>query len=166
MYDLHNLGWSSFQQLCLSITREILGQTVESFLDSGDGGRDGAFSGVWKPSGQEDLSGAFVIQCKHTSKSNYVLKTSDLTDEVEKARRLVEQGLCDSYVLITNAGLTGTRGEDIKALFKAVGVKHIAVFGATWVSQQIRENKRLRMLVPRVYGLGDPFRRSQCLWIC
>lgn len=38
MYDLHNLGWSSFQQLCLTITREILGQTVESFLDSGDGG--------------------------------------------------------------------------------------------------------------------------------
>lgn len=155
MYDLHNLGWSSFQQLCLSITREILGQTVASFLDSGDGGRDGAFAGVWKASGQEDLSGAFVIQCKHTSRSNYVLKTSDLTDEVEKARRLVGQGLCDSYVLITNAGLTGTRDEDIKGLFKAVGVKHIAVFGATWVSQQIRDSKRLRMLVPRVYGLGD-----------
>ncbi len=40
-YDLHNLGWSSFQQLCLTIAREVLGQTVESFLDSGDGGRDG-----------------------------------------------------------------------------------------------------------------------------
>lgn len=155
MYALHNLGWSSFQQLCLSITREILGQTVESFLDSGDGGRDGAFSGFWKPTAQEELSGAFVIQCKHTSKSNYVLKTSDLVDEVEKARRLVEHGLCDSYVLLTNAGLTGTREEEIKALFKAAGVTHVAIFGATWVSQQIRDNKRLRMLVPRVYGLGD-----------
>jgi hypothetical protein len=28
MYDLHILGWHSFQQLCLTITREILGQTV------------------------------------------------------------------------------------------------------------------------------------------
>ena len=45
MYDLHNLGWNSFQQLCLTITRAILGQTVESFLDSRDGGRDGAFYG-------------------------------------------------------------------------------------------------------------------------
>ena len=40
MFALHNLGWNSFQQLCLTITREILGQTVEAFLDSRDGGRD------------------------------------------------------------------------------------------------------------------------------
>ena len=155
MYDLHNLGWNSFQQLCLTITREILGQTVESFLDSGDGGRDGAFTGKWTATGQEDLTGSFVIQCKFTSKSSYVLQTSDLSDEVEKAKRLVAKGLCDSYLLMTNAGLSGTRAEDIKALFQAAGVKHVATFGSTWISQQIRENKRLRMLVPRVYGLGD-----------
>ena len=116
MYDLHTLGWSSFQQLCLTITREILGQTVEAFLDSGDGGRDGAFTGTWKPGGQEDLNGAFVIQCKHTTrlrKRDYVkqgLKTSDLTEEFDKATTLLKQGLCDSYVLITNARLTGMRG--------------------------------------------------------
>ena len=46
MYDLHTLGWHSFQQLCLTITREILGQTVESFLDSSDAGKDGAFAGL------------------------------------------------------------------------------------------------------------------------
>src|SRR5438128_4068993 len=103
MYDLHNLGWSSFQQLCLSITREILGQTVESFLNSGDGGRDGAFTGTWNTTGQDSLSGRFVIQCKFTSRINHVLRTSDLSDEVEKARKLVEKGLCDSYLLMTNA---------------------------------------------------------------
>src|SRR6266496_474442 len=155
MYDLHNLGWSSFQQLCLTITREILGQTVESFLDSGDAGRDGAFTGKWRAMGKEDLTGSFVIQCKFTSKNNYVLRTSDLSDEVEKAKRLVAKGLCDSYLLMTNAGLSGTRAEEIKALFQAAKVKHVATFGSSWISQQIRENKRLRMLVPRVYGLGD-----------
>lgn len=155
MFDLHNLGWSSFQQLCLTITREILGQTVESFLDSRDGGRDGAFTGEWKPSGQEKLSGRFVIQCKFTSKINYTLKASDLFDEVEKAKQLVAQGLCDSYVLMTNAGLSGTGAAKIKILFKAAGIKEVAIFGSTWISQQILENKRLRMLVPRVYGLGD-----------
>jgi hypothetical protein len=46
MYDLHILGWHSFQQLCLTITREIFGQTVESFLDSSDAGKDGAFAGT------------------------------------------------------------------------------------------------------------------------
>ena len=155
MYDLHTLGWSSFQQLCLTVTRHVLNQTVESFLDSRDGGRDGAFAGTWKRAGQEDLHGAFVIQCKHTSKRDYVLTKSDLSDEVAKAARLVEHGHCDSYVLMTNAGVSGTRAEEIKARFQAVGAKHVLVLGKTWISQQIRETKRLRMLVPRVYGLGD-----------
>ena len=155
MYDLHNLGWSDFQKLCLTITREILGQTVESFLDTGDGGRDGAFTGTWKTSGQEDLSGPFVIQCKSTSRINYSLKLSDLKDEVQKAKKLVAQGLCESYVLITSAGLSGPNAARIKARLKAVGVKHVRTFGSTWIGEQIRENKRLRMLIPRVYGLGD-----------
>lgn len=155
MYDLHNLGWSSFQQLCLTITREILGQTVESFLDSADGGRDGAFTGEWRRTGQEDLTGSFVIQCKFTSKNDHVLRASDLSDEVGKAKRLVANGRCDSYVLMTNADLSGSRETQISELFKGVGVKYVVTFGSTWISQQIRENKRLRMLVPRVYGLGD-----------
>jgi hypothetical protein len=155
MYDLHNLGWSDFQKLCLTITREILGQTVESFLETGDGGRDGAFTGTSKANGQEDLSGPFVIQCKSTSRINYSLKLSDLKDEVQKAKKLVAQGLCESYVLITNAGLSGPNAARIKARLKAVGVKHVRTFGSTWIGEQIRENKRLRMLIPRVYGLGD-----------
>src|SRR5208337_1512079 len=155
MYDLHNLGWNSFQQLCLTITREVLGQTVESFLDSNDGGRDGAFVGQWNPTGHEDLSGRFVIQCKFTSRINYVLRPSDLSDEVTKIKKLVEQGLCNSYVLMTNAGLSGSHAEEIEALLRSAGAKHVVLLGSTWISQQNRENKRLRMLVPRLYGLGD-----------
>lgn len=155
MYELHNLGWHSFQQLCLTIAREVLGQSVESFLDSNDGGRDGAFAGRWSPTGNENLSGQFVIQCKFTSKNNYALRPSDVSDEVAKVRRLVEQSRCDSYVLLTNAGVSGTQTEEVENLFKAAGAKHVVVLGSTWICQQIRENKRLRMLVPRVYGLGD-----------
>jgi hypothetical protein len=97
----------------------------------------------------------FVIQCKFTGKSDYVIKASDLTDEVEKAKRLVRKKRCDIYVLITNAGLSGTGDEEIETLFKNAGAKHVLTLGADWLSQQIRENKRLRMSVPRVYGLGD-----------
>src|ERR1039457_1069250 len=107
MYDLYNLGWHSFQQLCLTITHEIFGQTVESFLDSSDAGRDGAFTGIWTPSRQETLSGRFVIQCKFTNKRDKNLSQSDLKDEVQKAKRLVENGHCDCYVLMTNAGISG-----------------------------------------------------------
>lgn len=155
MFELRNLGWNSFQQLCLTIAREVLGQTVESFLDTNDGGRDGAFTGLWKPTGQESLLGQFVIQCKFTSRLNHVICPSDLEDEANKAKRLVEKGYCDSYILMTNAGLSGTKAEDIEGLFRKAGVKHFNILGASWIDQQIRENKNLRMLVPRVYGLGD-----------
>lgn len=155
MFRLNDLGWSSFQQLCHTVTREILGQTVEAFLDSHDGGRDGAFTGEWKANGKEDLYGPFVIQCKHTSRVNYNLKPSDLSDEIDKVQKLVERSSCSSYVLMTNAGVSGTQASKITERLKAAGVKRVRVFGSTWISQQIRENKRLRMLVPRMYGLGD-----------
>jgi hypothetical protein len=58
-------------------------------------------------------------------------------------------------VLLTNAGLSGTEAGKIEAAFRSVGVKHVLLYGSTWICQQIQENKRLRMLVPRVYGLGD-----------
>lgn len=154
-YDLHKLGWHSFQQLCITIAKEILGQTVEPFLDSGDGGRDGAFSGKWAPNGKEALSGIFVIQCKFKSKRDENLKASDISEEIDKAKKLVEKELCDSYILMTNAGVSGQTAASITRSLKNVGVKHVAVFGGTWVCQQITESCRLRMLVPRVYGLGD-----------
>jgi len=155
MYDLHSLGWYNFQQLCLTISREILGQTVESFLDSNDGGRDGAFAGTWTKNASESIEGKFVIQCKFTSRRSYNLRASDLTDEFEKVKHLVAQGRCDAYVLITNAGLSGKNEKDIYTEYKASDVKQVLLLGSTWISEQIRENKRLRMLVPRLYGLGD-----------
>jgi hypothetical protein len=155
MYDLHSLGWHSFQQLCLTIAREILGQTVESFLDSNDGGRDGAFTGIWTLHGHESFTGRFVIQCKFTGKRDYNLRASDLSDELVKAKRLVNEGRCDCYILLTNAGLSGREAEKIENLYRRAGAKQVLLYGSMWMCQQIQESKRLRMLVPRVYGLGD-----------
>src|SRR5260370_638794 len=36
-YELHSLGWKGFQDLCGSVTAEVLGQTVQMFLPSRDG---------------------------------------------------------------------------------------------------------------------------------
>lgn len=155
MYDLHNLGWHSFQQLCLTICREVLGQTVESFLPTADAGQDGAFSGVWKSQSKERLAGCFVIQCKFTSKRDSNLRAADLADEIKKAANLGKRGLCDTYLLMTNAGVSGAAAAEITAALKGNGVKHAAIFGSTWICDQIQEHKRLRMMVPRIYGLGD-----------
>ena len=154
-YDLYKLGWKSFQQLCLTVVGEVWGQTVESFHDSHDGGRDGAFTGSWNGLGREGLSGLFAIQCKHTSRAGHSIRESDLSTEFDKARKLVADGLCDSYVLMTNATLTGVEEGKIRSSLRAVGVKYIGIFGQEWINQQIVRHQNLRMLVPRVYGLGD-----------
>lgn len=155
MYDLHRLGWNSFQQLCLTIAREVLGQTVQSFLDSNDAGRDGAFSGSWTPSPGQHFSGNFVIQCKFSSKTGSLLTKSGIADEVPKIRKLVSDGGCDVYILMTNAGVSAKQEAQIKAALSGAGVRDVLICGSTWIEDQIRENTRLRMLVPRVYGLGD-----------
>lgn len=155
MYNLHRLGWNSFQQLCLTIAREVLGQTVQSFLDSNDAGRDGAFAGSWAPAPGQHLRGKFVIQCKFSSKAGYLLTRSDITDEVPKVRKLVASGLCDVYVLMTNAGVSAKQEAQISSELIDAGAKHVLIYGSTWIEDQIKENTRLRMLVPRVYGLGD-----------
>ncbi len=152
---MNEMGWHAFQQLSHTVLREVLGQTVESFLDGNDGGRDGAFAGRWSPDGSSNLEGAFVVQCKHTSKPGYNLSLSDLDDELEKASRLVEAGRCDVYVLMTNAGVSGASEETIVAALRARGVRDVLVLGSTWLNQIIAENSRLRRLVPRLYGLGD-----------
>jgi len=155
MYELHRLGWNCFQQLCQTICREVLGQTVESFLDSNDAGKDGAFSGIWTPAPGEVYTGRFVIQCKFTANAGQNLKPSDIKEEIEKVRKLVASGQCNVYVLMTNAGVSGTQTNEVKTLLAQAGVEHVLIFGSTWINQQIRERKSLRMQVPRMYGLGD-----------
>lgn len=155
MYDLHLLGWSSFQELCLTITREVLGQTVQSFLDTNDAGRDGAFAGNWTHVSGEHFSGEFVIQCKFSKRPSFSLTQSGITDEIPKVRKLVASGLCDVYVLMTNAGVSAKQESLIKAELFAAGAKQVLILGSTWIEDSIKENTRLRMLVPRIYGFGD-----------
>ena len=84
-YELHSLGWKAFQQLCVSVTSEVWGQTVQGFFDSRDGGRDGAFFGSWSPRAGEVFQGAFTVQCKFTSQANGTIRLSDLSDELAKS---------------------------------------------------------------------------------
>jgi len=80
---------------------------------------------------------------------------SNIADEIPKVRRLADEGLCDIYVLMTNAGVSGKQDGRIKSMLMGAGAKHVLIYGPTWIEEQIRENTRLRMLVPRLYGLGD-----------
>ncbi len=155
-YELHSLGWKAFQSLCSTIVSEIWGQTIQTFLDSQDGGRDGAFYGKWKKDSRESYSGSFTVQCKFTADPNAVIKMSDLDGELKKAKRLAKNGLATNYFIFTNAKLTGANDEKIRSEFESIHeLKKCNIYGRERISQIIRESKSLRMLVPRIYGLGD-----------
>ncbi|MGD0165566.1 MAG: hypothetical protein ABSB39_24210 [Candidatus Sulfotelmatobacter sp.] len=155
-FSLHTLGWKAFQDLCATILAEVFGQAIEVFLSSKDGGRDGAFNGVWKPKAGTSLSGTFTLQCKFTSKASASLSLADLKDELAKAKRLGTKGLADNYILMTNFGVSGPTEEDLREAFLSCkGINSFLALGRDWVTLKIRESQRLRMLVPRVYGLGD-----------
>ena len=155
-YELHTLGWKAFQSLCQTITRDIWGQTIQTFFDSRDGGRDGAFHGTWHRAESESFTGTFTVQCKFTSSTEKAIHLTDLTDEIKKVTRLAARGLANNYILFTNARLTGENDEAIRTAFSAVpGVRNVLAYGREWICQLIRESPRLRMLVPRIYGLGD-----------
>jgi hypothetical protein len=155
-YELHTLGWKAFQGLCATICGEIWGQTIQTFFDSSDGGRDGAFNGMWRPQRGEAFAGSFTVQCKFTAKRDKQLALSDLHDELQKAARLAKRGLSDNYIVLTNAHVKGTTAERIEEIFlRTTGIQRCEIHGVESISRIIRESSRLRLLVPRVYGLGD-----------
>ena len=89
-YNLHRLGWSAFEDLCIHIMRIVLGETCTRFPAGTDGGRDGWFSGA--ASGQlllqDQFEGAFILQCKHSSRTRHTLTLGDLSEELKKVKEL------------------------------------------------------------------------------
>lgn len=152
-YDLSQLGWKAFQDLAAAIAAQVLGRPVQTFLGSKDGGRDAVFLGSWQ--GADDVTLKSTIQCKFLGKPGANMALSHLKDELAKAEKLAAQGLAHDYVILTNAGISGEADAKICAAFEKVGVAQCRTFGGDWIVQQLTESPKLRMLVPRVYGIGD-----------
>lgn len=153
VFALGSLGWKAFQDLCGTILGEILGQTVMAFRPTRDAGRDYAFEGTWAPRHGEALAGHFVIQCKF--KAPGVFYPSDLSEDLPKVRRLVRDGRCDSYVLMTNGAMTAESDAAVRDALRKAGVVHSLLIGGDQIDRYLKESSRLRALVPRLYGLGD-----------
>jgi hypothetical protein len=152
-FDLTKLGWKAFQDLATAVAAEVLKRPVQTFLGSNDGGRDGAFLGTWtRDDGQSVKS---TLQCKFIAKPGANLTLANLKEELPKAEQLAKEGLAEDYVILTNAGVSGDADKAICAAFEAIGVKRCQVFGGSWIEQQLDNSVRLRMLVPRIYGIGD-----------
>jgi len=153
-FSLHTLGWKAFQDLAVAVAAEVLGRPVQVFLPAQDGGRDGAFVGTW-PGAPDVPDAKSTIQCKFIGKAGATLALGDVAGELGKVASLAKRGLAHDYVLLTNAGVSGEREAEIALAFEAAGAARVRVFGREWLTQEIRGRPRLRMMVPRLYGLGD-----------
>lgn len=156
-YNLHRLGWSAFEDLCLQIMRVVLGETCTRFRAGSDRGRDGYFRGVVAGSlgFQSALSGAFVIQCKHTSSSRASLDVSILQKEFDKIRDIAARDPCN-YIVMTNRQVSAPTESGIRERIEAIaGVQRCLILGETWIEDVIDAHPRLLRLVPRLYGIGD-----------
>lgn len=159
-FDLHKLGWRAFEDLCGVTAREILGHTVQVFANGQDAGRDGAFEGtaaipVGATGAATIISGKVVIQCKFSEKVNKNITVSTIKSELSKLEKLVVDGRCDSYILMTNMTLTAENDIAISRAIKSAGVSQSVNLGREWFNTTISSNEKLRRFVPRVYGLGD-----------
>lgn len=153
-FALHTLGWKAFQDLAVAVASEVLERPIQTFLSSKDGGRDGAFWGTW-PGAPDVPEAKSTIQCKFTGKASATLKLADMSAELTKIESLAARGLAHDYILITNAGVSGEADAAITASCVAAGATRARVLGRDWITSEIGKRARLRMMVPRLYGLGD-----------
>ena len=156
-YNLHRLGWSAFEDLCMQVMRVVLGETCTRFRPGPDGGRDGWFSGQAAAQlvAQNQLTGSFVVQCKHTSLSHEALNKSHLKKEIEKVTQVAAKTPCH-YILMTNRQISAQSEAAIRYAFESVtGVGHCLVLSETWIEDTLDAHPRLLRLVPRLYGIGD-----------
>lgn len=156
-YNLHRLGWSAFEDLCMQILRLVLGETCTRFVAGPDGGRDGWYQGqaAGLLASQNRFTGNFLVQCKHTSTPHHALKLSHLKKEIEKVKLLAQQKPFH-YLILTNRELTSQSEFAIRSAIESIpGVNSCLVLGEAWIEDTVDANTRLLRLVPRLYGIGD-----------
>ncbi|MBO1000751.1 restriction endonuclease [Bacillus sp. SD075] len=157
-YNLHLLGWKAFENLVCNIMQHTLGATYTPFSEGKDGGRDGYFEGKGPFDNNSDrtFSGKFVFQCKRTTNSEESMTLPIIKDEIKKIQKLVNENNINHYIIFTNRKISAGNDLIIRERFlKISGLESCTVLGSEWFDSTIDGDKRLRRLVPRLYGIGD-----------
>ncbi len=153
-YLLHTLSPSAFEDLIVKICHEILGFGTISFSSGKDGGRDAFFGGTAQrfPSEAEPWSGSFVIQAKHTEKTDASCSDSDFErllffqssragapkPEASKVSAHRCKGRCDCYLLFTNRKLGALTEEKlVEKLRQKTSVPNVAILGKETITSYL-----------------------------
>ena len=151
-YNLHTMGSGSFQDLGITIVEHMINRPVQVFSKTHDKGVDGLFDGTIE---KIDTNVRSIIQCKHTSKPRENLTFSGIKDELPKIKEFIKHNSIGDYILLTNQNVSMDANLKIEEAFLTIGVQKCRIWGNEWVNNYVHNSPKLRMKVPRLYGLGD-----------
>ena len=113
-FRLYELSDDDFEDLCVKISVDWLGEGVTPFAPGPDGGRDGKFTGKANkfPSESEPLEGMAVLQAKHSaspiaSYSDTSFQRALKKEEYPRIKKLVSDEMCEHYTY-SGEGFPGT----------------------------------------------------------
>lgn len=133
-YPFEDLEDGQFERLVVEFMRKLFGPGVQGFAPGKDGGRDARFNGTADrfPSAASPWSGLVVGQAKHTAALNAHFgetdfssdaKSSVVSKEIERLKKLKADGELDFYIMFSNRRLGGVIGPTIEArIAKEVGL--------------------------------------------
>ena len=146
------MGSGSFQDLGITIIEDMIKRPIQVFSKTHDKGVDGIFDGTID---DKDAKVRSIIQCKHTSKPSENLKYSSIKNELPKVKKLIENHSIGDYFLVINKNVSVDTNLKIENEFNQIGIQKCKILGNESLNRHIQESPRLRMMVPRLYGLGD-----------
>ena len=158
-YDLEHINSDDFEKLVIAICKEILGMGVISFATGKDGGKDGKFEGTANkyPSENEQWTGIFIIQAKHTSNPIASCSDSDFikiaNKEIEKIKHLQSNNEIDNYLLFTNRKYTAIKGDELLQQIKTkTSLSNVSILGKETIDSYLDSYPK----IVKQFNLGMP----------
>ena len=139
-YDYEDLDDAQFERVVVQCAIKLFGKGVQSFAAGVDGGRDARFEGTAEqfPSSTGPWKGLTIIQAKHTNATNThwsdasfsgAAKTSVLSEEFNRVKKLMAAGGLNNYILFANRRLGAVSHEVIKnRIIKDTGLSSGSLF--------------------------------------
>ncbi len=120
-YAFEDLEDGQFERLVVQCMRKLFGAGVQGFAPGKDGGRDARYEGIAArfPSQASPWRGVTIGQAKHTAAVNAHYneaafssdsKSSVVSKEIERLKKLRADGEIDNYILFSNRRLGGVVG--------------------------------------------------------
>ncbi|MGI5499374.1 ABC-three component system protein [Lentzea sp. CA-135723] len=172
-YAYEDLDDSQFERLVVECARKLFGIGVQSFAAGVDGGRDARFEGTAErfPSTAEPWTGLTIVQAKHTNATNVhysdsefsgTAKSSTLSEEVIRIKKLVDAGEVDNYILFANRRLGAVTHEKVKKQIAAesgLDPKKVFLAGTEYLEDLLHRFPDL-VLLARIDPIDGPLLAS------